>query len=550
MPTLVDQNGRPLPDTSAPPAPTPGQMVHWTTSDRDTTDVSRALTPSSLDSILKSANAGTIKDQAKLGVELEEKNWDIAQALNTRRNAVAGLTWDILPPEDDETAAAKRIAADFEAVLRSPRWDTDEYDTFAEAIFFELQSALLPGFAVAEIIWGEGGADIYGFQGIPQRHFTFLDSRRPLLVTDEEQDGVELTPGKFLVHRHRARSGDPARGGLIRPLCWLHCFANTNVKDLLTFIERYGMPFLIGRVSQDSWERDRNRLKYLIQNFGPNGGAVFSESVQTELLQAANSTGDVYFKLLEYIQAAIIKIVLGQTATSSDGGGWSNDGAQAAVRQDILEADARALENTIRAQLARPWTVYNHGPDAPVPRLHFHCEPPADRKQEAEIIQILAQSYTLDPEEIKEKTGYTVTPRVPETGGPESTAAASSGDASGAQPEGRATEDANALADDSPTDAVADTADLALSEFLAANGLATWLGPLQAAIEAVVDEPDERRFRERLEALTGDLPALYDAMNTAVLEDTLQRLIITEAAAGRAAKAEELAIKEQGRGSA
>jgi len=349
------------------------------------------------------------------------------------------------------------------------------------------------------------------------------------LVTEDEPNGIDLAPFKFAVHRHRSRAGAMCRGGLIRPLCWLDVFQRmAGVKDLLTFIERYGMPFLLAKVDEDSWKSERYTLMNLVKNFGPSGGGVFSKAVEAEFLQASNSTGDVYFKLLEYTGDAITKLILGQTASSGDGGGLSGDNAQDRVRQDILESDCRPIEGTARAQVIRPWVVLNHGDKAPIPQLRLRCEPPENRKEEAEIVSTLSQSWDLDPDEVKAKTGYTVRPKA----------------APSPQP---AKPDAAALSAESPMDAGDDIAALALSQYLRSHGIREWFGPLQAAIEVAVDEPDGEQFREKVLALTADLPGLMDGLDSSGFEELLEKVIYTSMAQGKADRAAELAGKEEGK---
>ena len=64
-------------------------------SDRYQGDVSYDLTPEKINSIMNAANMGDIRDQVQLAAEILEKNADIAQALNTRKDAVLGLPWHI-----------------------------------------------------------------------------------------------------------------------------------------------------------------------------------------------------------------------------------------------------------------------------------------------------------------------------------------------------------------------------------------------------------------------------------------------------------------------
>lgn len=539
---LYDAKGRVIQE-AAPNPPPAGLAVLSSSDDVYTADESRALTPEKVDEILAAANSGDVERQAKLAAEIEEKSWDIAQAVQTRRMAVAGLPWN-LEPEDDEDAKATEISEAAEDMLRAVHWDgMDELDSFDQALRYGFQGALLPGFAVVELVWSKGGAELLGYQEVEPRHFTFVGEegellRRPRLVTRQDPRGLELPPGKFAVHYHRARPGARCRGGLIRPLAWLHCFQRLNLGDLLTFIERYGMPFVITKVSPESWSTERTKLKALVQAFGPAGGAVLSENVTTELLQASNTTGDVYFKLLEYVDQAVTKIVLGQLATSSEGGGWSKDNAQAAVRQDLLEADCRALESTVRLQVLRPWVLWNYGPDAPVPMFHIQSEPKEDIKATADTAAALFQAgLEWDAEEASERTGMKLSRRPAGAGG-DPAATPAIGTPAVAPPSKR---DAVAL-EDRPQDTLATAA---LDEFLKGRGLRQWFGPLQAAIEAAVSEPDPEAFRAKVLALTDDLPGLYDRMDSREFEALLEGTIYRAAAEGKAEQAEYLAAREK-----
>lgn len=359
-----------------------GQRVFIEPSDRSDYDISRGLTPAKVDQIMIAANGGEPADLCRLCLELEEKNWDIFHALQTRHDAVMGIDWQVTPGGDQP--ADKKAAEAFDAVLKSAG-GLNGLDSF-NSLLSDLMSALLPGFAVSEIVWRKGGG-VSGFSFVGQQFFTFRDGPAPRLITRDNPGGIELEPYKFIVHKHRRRGGDVTRGGLIRPLAWLHCFANLNVKDLLSFVERYGMPFLVAKVDNETWQNERSVLKQLIRNFGPSGGGVFTHSTEFELLQAANNTGDVYFKLLEYVGQAITKVVLGQTATAGDGGGWSNDGAQAQVRQDILESDCDALADTVTMQLAAPWTMFTQPPGTAAPQVEMLSAPPEDTVKKYEALK-------------------------------------------------------------------------------------------------------------------------------------------------------------------
>ncbi len=410
---LYDPYGRLIPEARHAPPASGVQIVASPMSDRETHDVSRGLTPRDVDRIMMQANGGDIEAQCKLCRELPEKNHDVAHALRTRRNALIGCRWSVEP--GDQSDAAVRAAG----VLKKHLHETGrllpelgKIGSFRQ-LLRDLCDATLPGFAASEIVWRPGGAGFYGFRPVEQRFFSFTHSYTPKLRTAGNMgDGIDLPPGKIIFHELGENGADPVRGGLIRPLAWLHCFSNINFKDLLSYIERYGMPFVVAKVDQNTWREEGDQLNGLIRGFGPNGGGVFSKNTELELLQAGNNTGDVYFRLLSYVGDAITKVILGQTASSGNGGGLSKSNAQSEVRQDILDADARQLEDTVNRDLFAVWARYNCAAGVAAPQLRIRTEPAEDVAALAATLATLHNAgVRADPAEVAERFGFKLEPR-------------------------------------------------------------------------------------------------------------------------------------------
>ena len=402
---LYDQFGRLIPEGRTETPKSGMQILMQPLTDRESRDVSRGLTPRDVDRILLQANGGDVEAQCRLSRELPEKNAAVAHALRTRRNAVSGCEWHVEPGDDTPAAQAAAEALEKELDRTGAIHPVlGRVGSFSK-LLRDLTDAILPGFACAEILWRPGGRGFYGFRPVEQRFFSFAKSYAPRLRTRGHlYEGEELPRGKIIYHELGDNGSDPVRGGLIRPLAWLHCFTQLNLKDLLSFIERYGMPFVRATVDQGTWDKEKITLNDLISNFGPRGGGVFSRGVEVELLQAASTTGDVYFRLLQYMDDAITKVLLGQTASSGDSAGLSGGDAQSKVRQDILEADARALEDTVNRDLFALWTEYNCAPGTPAPLLKISTEPPEDKTALAATLTALYNAgMELDPEELSEK---------------------------------------------------------------------------------------------------------------------------------------------------
>ncbi len=385
--------------------------------DREVLDAASGLTPEKVAQIMRQATSGDIKRQCRLARELAEHNSEIAQALQTRIDAVLGCHWSFAPGDDSDAAkaAADALKKELDAIEGQ-----NGNDTFGE-LLEDLMGALLPGFSISEICWKDGG-HIAGFNLIEQEHFTLIDGFYPKLVTSECPSGLVIPRDHIIYHRMRFHGKDPARGGLIRPIAWIHCFMNSAEKNLLGFVERYGMPFVAIKADEQTYQKERNNIKRLIRNFGSSGGGLFSKNTELELIQAANVNGDIYFRLREALAGSITRLILGQTASSGDGGGLSNDGAQDKVRRDLMESDCRKLQRTINAQLCAPWTRFNCGAGVAAPRFTIDCSAPEDKLATAQMLQALkGAGLDADPDEMSERFGIRLT-RTPLQAAPAGTA--------------------------------------------------------------------------------------------------------------------------------
>jgi len=540
---LYDWTGKAIDERLVKP-PRPGRAVVHEAYDRELySSVGRGLDPDTVDAIMRAADSGDTAEMCALAEAIDDRNFEVGAALDVRRAAIAATDWRLAA--GDESPRGEEIAKAAEQMLRAVPGSDDGLLDFAGMVQMELGSALLPGFACPEIVWGKGGQEIAGFQPVEQKYFTFRNgARTPRLVTRDQPSGIDLPAAKFCLHWHRAKGGAAVRGGLIRACAWLHCFANVNYKDLLRFIERYGMPFLVAKVDDQSWQNERTVLKTVVQNFGPDGGAILSKNTELELLQAANNTGDIYFRLLEHLRAAAERLILGQTATSGEGGGWSNDGAQHLVRMDIRASDCAQIAPTVRSRILAHWTAWNYGPDAPVPRMEYDCKPPKDAKAEAEVVAILAGAgWDLDAEQVEASTGYKVVRRAPAPmpSYPPGMALEAEAVTATAQRQASPGAQRSVVAVDLPE---------SVAESAAREGGAAvrpWLGPLQARLDAAAAIKDDAEFLAAVKALGDAGPELYKALDPSALEALVERTIVTAAAQAKAAEAERLARKDSPR---
>ena len=106
---------------------------------------SNGLTPVKLAEIFREADSGDVMRQMELFEELEEKDPHLFSQLQTRKNAVTGLDFEIIPFDSDDDRD-KEIAEFVESQLGSLE--------NIEDIMIDLLDAIGKGFAVSEIMWG------------------------------------------------------------------------------------------------------------------------------------------------------------------------------------------------------------------------------------------------------------------------------------------------------------------------------------------------------------------------------------------------------------
>jgi phage gp29-like protein len=383
---ILDQYGKEMKSQK----PIMDEVAIQTVRDRYASYPSQGLTPQRLATIFKEADQGDVSRQAELFEEMEEKDLHLGGVLQTRKLAVTGLEWDILPASD--SAEDKKIATAAAEMM--------EYIENAEDFFLDALDAIGKGFAVQEIMWemSEGQIWIKEINWIHQKRFTFNSPtillKTPKLLTDDAPVwGEDLPPNKFVIHKYKARSGATPRSGILRPCGYMFLFKNFDIKDWVIHNELFGVPMRVGKYKSGADNEEKEALKRAVFNLGVDAAAVISDDTIIELLESSRR-GDAgtFENLAEFCDKAISKGVLGHTGSAEGTPGKLGGENQAKeVRRDLTEADAKALQKTIKFQVLQPWTIYNYGPDKGIPKLKFHFEAGEDLERVAKVYGILVK---------------------------------------------------------------------------------------------------------------------------------------------------------------
>lgn len=353
---------------------------------------SSGLTPASLALILQNAEQGNLLEQSYLAEDIEEKDGHIQAELFKRKMALTDIDWSIEPPAN-ASASEKADAAELEQILN----DVDDWHN----IIFGMSDGILKGFSNIEFDWG-----MYrrfrvpqNFEHIPATWFQLAqDNQNEIRLRDQTGFGEPLRPLNWLQHRHAAKSGYPARQGLVRQLAWPFVFKNYSLRDLAEFLEIYGIPVKLGKYPSGSTEEEKARLLQAVMGIGHNAGGVIPKGMEIEFHEAAKGGGsDPFMTMMTWCERTQSKVLVGQTLTAQ----VDSTGSQALgnvhneVRLDIRDHDLRQLATTLNRDLIWPMYMLNgnsySGDPRRKPRLVFDTQEPEDLKLYSESLPKLVE---------------------------------------------------------------------------------------------------------------------------------------------------------------
>lgn len=349
---------------------------------------SHGLTPERLAAIFREADEGEVYRQMELFEEMEEHDPHLYAQLQTRKNALTGLDWEVSPFSDDPQD--EQIADFVREQLHSIK--------NLEDVMLDLMDAIGKGIAISEIQWQYDGARVIvgGIEPVHPKLLRWDQEDVMRLVTKDEPLGVEIPLNKFIVHKYKAKSGHPSRAGILRVCAWMYLFKNYTVKDWIAFMEVFGMPLRLGRYPNGISQTDKDALQEALMKIGTDAAGMVPEGTSIEFITTSTgsgSTSGIYETMARYCDEQISKAVLGQTLTSdsSSKGSYAQSKTHNEVRHDLTVADCKALAATLRDDLIYPLVLFNFGPDAAkrLPQLAFDCEESDDLQALAEILQTL-----------------------------------------------------------------------------------------------------------------------------------------------------------------
>lgn len=446
----------------------------------------------------------------------------VGGCIRRRKAAVQALEWRI-----EREGASARSAKLAEDVLK--RLDM-------RRLLHELMDAVLFGWQPLEVIWSPPGAGPIVPQEVlakPVQWFHF-DSDAQLRFKSREHPlyGEELAARKFLVPAQEASYANPYGFADLSMCFWPTVFKRGGLKFWVTFTEKFGTPWVVGKTPRGTPGPEQNKLLDQLEAMVQDAVAVVPDDASVEIIEAGGkgTSADLYERLLMFCRSEIAIALLGQNQSTEASANRASATAGLEVAKDLRDGDARLCEATIN-QLLR-WVVdSNDGVGAPAPKFELFEQEEVNEVQARRDKLLTEAGVTFTPAYWQRVYGLEAGDMAP----PAAPAVATAVTASSTAAESGAAATAKAAAQ-APTFAETTAPESDEIDVLVDAELAQWrplLEPLAAPLQAAMDEAAANG--ETAAQLIARLPQLLAQMDADALAQALTRTAFTARLAGAAA---------------
>lgn len=291
--------------------------------------------------------------------------------IRRRKAAVKALEWRV--ERGKASARATRLANDLLA-----SYDMDQ-------LLNEITDAVLFGYQPLELIWGPFNGVTAPVQvvGKPQEWF-FFDNNAQLRFRSRQAplQGEELPPRKFVLARQEATYANPYGFPDLSMCFWADTFMRGGLKFWVTFTEKYGTPWLVGKQPRGTPPSEVNSLLDKLEAMIQDAVAAIPDDSSIDILEAGDkgASADLYERLLMYCRSEINIALLGQNQSTEASANRASATAGLQVADTIRDGDSRLTAATIN-QVLRYATDLLDGEQAPAPTFELFEEEDVNTEQ-------------------------------------------------------------------------------------------------------------------------------------------------------------------------
>ena len=239
----------------------------------------------------------------------------------------------------------------------------------------EILDCVFFGMSIGEIEWKKINDEFVPVDVVskPQEWFIFnrdneLRLRKRINGSYLFEEGEKLPDFKFIVSRYHPTYTNPYGEKILSRCYWAVTFKRSGVEFWQVMMEKFGMPYLIGRYPPSETEPEKDTLLENLELMIENQTAVFPDSTVIEIKESPQyDIGQLYENLAKFHNNEVSKAVLTVTLTTEIQNVGSYKAAE--IHREMLEylgiTDKKIVENALNV-LLEYYCYLNYGmTDAP-----------------------------------------------------------------------------------------------------------------------------------------------------------------------------------------
>lgn len=258
--------------------------------------------------------------------------------IQSRKSGLLSLEWALLPD-----GASDSLVRELESIFSGLDISKIQRDVLEAPLF---------GYQPMEIIWKAGAGDkIYlvpeKILPKPQEWFFFDPGGSLRYRTKDNNKGEPVPPMKVICVQYEADYMNPYGHSLLSKCYWPVTFKNGGLRFWVNFMEKYGMPMLLGQYTRGASFDEAQKLADELAGMTEDTVIVAPSDIKIELKEAVRSSSvSLYRDLIKHCNAEISKAILSQTLTTElDMGSYAASMTHYRIRREVIQSDIRLVEH-------------------------------------------------------------------------------------------------------------------------------------------------------------------------------------------------------------
>jgi phage gp29-like protein len=273
----------------------------------------------------------------------------------------------------------------------------------------DILEALFFGFQPVEIYWEYAGKSIVPKKLVakPQELFYINTTNELRYRASGNAKGQELPERKFLDARNKSEHSNPYGVALLSKCYWPIKFKNGGIRFWVNFMERYGMPLLIGKYTRGSTHNEAEQLAEELANMTEDSVIVTPNDVDISMEEPHRySSVRLYSEMIKLSNSEISKAILSQTLTTEI---YSGSKAAAEthykIRNELVSSDMQLVESNVNTLIKYAMEL-NYGTSGDAKFRFVREQETKDERLERDLKLFRAGAVSFSKEYWKTQYGY------------------------------------------------------------------------------------------------------------------------------------------------